>query len=250
MITDIFIKTYHKDFIWLEYCLKSIKKFVSGFRNVVIVSDDDGHFLPPKFLTIVDNLKLHYVKLPNAYSDKIEHGVGYLWQQCVKLCWNEYSDADSVLIMDSDSMFTKPTTPDHFKIDTKFYWIYRKWENAGSAIKWKPVVQTTMNVVSDYEGMCVAVFMLQRETTVAFKNMFCTLHGSDSIWGVFVRQKFQSFSEFNAFGTFIEMYDRREYAKIYDPTIATLHDHSIIKSWSWGGLQKEDKKRRDDILLN
>ena len=50
---DIFIKTYHKDFIWLEYCIKSIKKFCKGFRDVVIVSDDDGNLIPENITKII-----------------------------------------------------------------------------------------------------------------------------------------------------------------------------------------------------
>ena len=38
-MTDIFIKTYPGDFIWLEYCIRSIEKFVTGFRDIVIITD-------------------------------------------------------------------------------------------------------------------------------------------------------------------------------------------------------------------
>ena len=36
MSIDIFIRTYPKDFFILNYCLKSIRKFVSGHRNIII----------------------------------------------------------------------------------------------------------------------------------------------------------------------------------------------------------------------
>lgn len=35
-MVDIFIKTYHKDFDYLYYCLSSNKKFAKGFRKIVI----------------------------------------------------------------------------------------------------------------------------------------------------------------------------------------------------------------------
>lgn len=248
MVTDIFIKTYYKDFIWLEYCLRSIKKFTSGFRNVVIISDDDGHQIPEKILGILANKSVHYVKVPIPYSKSIDHGVGYLWQQYIKLTWYKYTDADNVLMLDSDSMLTKPTCPDNFKVDDKFYWIYRKWEDAGTSIIWKDITKHALKVDPDYEAMCVDGFLMQKDTTIAFKNMFCSMYHTDDIWNAFAKNNITSFSEYNAFGTFIDKFDRKEYVKIYNASPEIIHNYSIIKSWSWGGLTDEDKQRREQIL--
>ena len=248
MTTDIFIKTYHKDFLWLEYCLKSIAKFTSGFRNLILISDEDGNLIPDFMLNIVPNTIVTYVKVPNAYSREIDHGVGYMWQQYIKLTWYKYTDAENVLLLDSDSMLTKPTTPSSFQINNKFYWIYRKWEDAGSAIIWKDITKNILKIEPSYEAMCVDGFIMQKETTIAFKNMFCSMYHTNDIWDAFIKNKFKSFSEFNAFGTFIDKYDRTEYSKLYTADPLVVHNYSIIKSWSWGGLSEEDKLRRDKIL--
>ena len=34
---DIVIRSYYKDFRWLEWCLRSIDRFCQGFRQVVLV---------------------------------------------------------------------------------------------------------------------------------------------------------------------------------------------------------------------
>src|SRR5206468_8669427 len=39
-IVDIFIKTYPGDYVWLEYCIRSLMKYARGFRQIVIVSDE------------------------------------------------------------------------------------------------------------------------------------------------------------------------------------------------------------------
>jgi hypothetical protein len=39
-MTSIFIKTYPKDHVWLQYLLPSIEKYAEGFKEVIIVSDE------------------------------------------------------------------------------------------------------------------------------------------------------------------------------------------------------------------
>jgi len=242
---DIFIKTYYKDYIWLKYCLQSIKKFAKGFRKVIIVTDA-GHKIPEEYLCIPCDI--HYVSLPDKFPSYVEHGVGYLWQQYIKLSWYNYTDADSILILDSDWMLTKITTPDDFKKDNKFYWFYRDWKNAGAGICWKPSTDFLLNVDSQYEAMCIAGYVLQRETTLALKNHLCLAHGTNDIWDIFVKYNMKSASEFNIFGSFIHYFDRSEYVKLYNENVVEYHNITIYTSWSWGGLTDNDKLKRESIL--
>ena len=100
-MTDIFIKTYPGDFIWLEYCIKSIEKFVTGFRDIVIVTDSGTELKIDSSLPI----KIFYEDLPNE-THPCPVGIGYAWAQSVKLNWTKYTDADYILQIDSDTMFT------------------------------------------------------------------------------------------------------------------------------------------------
>lgn len=247
MIVDIFIKTYHKDYVWLEYCLKSIRKFASGFRNIVIVGDHGDIPIPPQYYEGLP-VKIVYSAKPARAPTYVEHGLGYLWQQYIKLSWHTLTDADAVLVLDSDWMLTAPTTPTDFMVDGKFAWVFRRWENAGSGICWKKPTEFLLKIPSEYEGMGIAGFILQRETTIALKNCICSLHGVQDIWDIVLKYNLSTFSEFNLFGSFIHAFDRKEYTCLYEPDVTKLHNYTLLASWSWGGLKAEDKAGRDTIL--
>jgi hypothetical protein len=244
MPIDIFIKTYHKDFIWLEYLLKSIKKFASGFRNVVIISDDDGHILPEHFKDIID-FTVNYVKVPSV-SINMDHDTGYAWQQYVKLSWYKYTDAESVVIFDSDEMLTCHTTPDSFKTNGKYNWFYREWKDAGSAICHKKTVDMILNFDTQYESMWVTGFYFTRSATDKLEEHFNTIHGTRNLWDIIILLGISGLSEFNIFGNFIHKIQDPDYNYLYDTT--GVFNCTIIKSWSWGGLTDEDKHKREKIL--
>ena len=248
MTTDIFIKTYYKDFCWLEYALKSIKKFGSGFRSIVIVTDE-GHTIPSEILDIMP-VKVFYVPLPKKQPSYVEHGLGYLWQQYIKLTWYNYTDADNVYIVDSDQMFSTPTTPEHFKTDGKFHWVYQDWAKAGTCICWKESTDKLIGRPTIYDSMCAFGFILQRDTTIALRNFLLSTHGGTDIWDILCSKNMKTCSEFNIFGSFIDIYDRQEYTKLINIDTSSIHNSTIITDWSWGSLNSDIKVRRDKILLD
>jgi hypothetical protein len=244
MPVDIFIKTYHKDFIWLEYLLKSIKKFASGFRNIAIVSDDDGYILPDHFKEII-NFTITYVKVP-VVSINMDHGTGYSWQQYMKLSWYKYTDAESIVIFDSDEMLTCPTSPDSFKTNGKYNWFYREWKDAGSAICHKKTVDMILNFDTKYESMWITGFYFTLSATRKLEEYLNSIHGTSDVWNIIILLRISGLSEFNIFGNFIHKIQDPEYNYLYDTTGA--FNSTIIKSWSWGGMNTDDRIRREKIL--
>ena len=252
MTTDIFIKTYYKDFIWLEYCLKSILKFARGFRNVVIVSDYNPNNEIPKELLNIIPCNVFYTPLPKKFPQLVEHGLGYLWQQYIKLTWYNYSDADEVLVLDSDEMLSKITTPNDFKTNDKYHWFFRSWNEAGNGICWKKSTDFILKRDTPYDAMCLTGFILQRETTIAFKNHVLTIHDVNDLWDLFVKYNMSTASEFNLFGNFIYLYGRIEYEIIIieNNNVENYFNNTIKKEWSWGGLTENIKQEKEKILLS
>jgi hypothetical protein len=244
--TDIFIKTYKGDFVWLDFLLRSIKKFATGFRDVIIVSDDDGNKIPDSIVNIMP-VKIYYTTLPKSNIPECTQPIGYVWQQAVKLEWRKYTDADNILILDSDEMLSENITPDSFKEDGKFRWFYRNWELVGDAICWKPLTDHFLKISSKYESMCVTGFILTRNSTARFFDYINSLYTTQSIWDSFLCAKIKGISEYNAFGNFLLESDDVEYIKKINATDLGINS-TIIKSWSWGGLKEEDKQRREHIL--
>ena len=243
---DIFIKTYHKDFIWLEYLLKSIKKFASGFRRVIIVSDDDGNMLPDHFKDIVD-FTVIYVKVKSFNHREMHYpGIGYVWQQCVKLSWNQYTDADEVVIMDCDEMLSCPTTPNSFKTNGKYNWYYSKWEDVGQAICHKSSTDVFLKYNTPWESMRTPVFYFTLSASLELDKYLNKHYGTGNIYDIINILNLTRLSEFNIYGNFIRMIEHSDYNYLDNPTGA--FNNTIILSWSWGGLSEKDKQKRLDIL--
>jgi hypothetical protein len=247
MICDIFIKTYHGDFCWLDGCLKSIKKYCSGFRDVVIVTEDDGHIIPPELSAILP-FKVHYVPLPSRIPTKINAlGIGYIWQQNIKLNWINYTDADMVIIVDSDEMFRKAVTPEHFMTNGKLNWWARKWEEAPGCECHKPNTDIILKTNTLYETMACPVFAFDRQTTIEFLKYICELHGVSSFWDIVIKYNLNHISEYNVFGNYINLTSCPKYNFRFDLVNAFNH-HAICIFWSWGGMSPEKIMEREKIL--
>jgi len=235
---DIFIKTYHGDFCWLDGCLRSIKKYCSGFRNIVIVSDDDGNVIPPE-LSIIVPFKVFYVPLPKNYPDGIEHGIGYAWQQNIKLNWYMYSDANMVIIVDSDEMFTSQVTPQHFMTDGKINWWARTWAEAAGCEHHKISTDLVLKIDSKYETMICPVFAFDRQTTLDAIEYLCKLHDVTCFWDIVIKLKLKHISEYNIFGNYINLKNASSYNFRFD--LENAFNHQAVRIfWSWGGMNKED----------
>jgi hypothetical protein len=244
---DILVPTYHADFIWLDFCLRSIKKFTTGFRNVIIVSDNDGNIIPESLLSIIPN-KVIYVDIPTRWPTKLRHRPGYLWQQILKLNWMNYTDADAVLVLDSDEMLTTNLSPATFRdAHGRWRWIYRNWSDAGSANMWKIPTSQVLKFEPEYEAMTCAPFILERKTTYNFIEYLKKTHGASSLFDVFFNYDMSLFSEYNAYGSYILKFDNET---VYYRVINNPHgyNHYVYKSWSYGGVSSVDRTKRESIL--
>jgi hypothetical protein len=246
MSVDIVIVTYYRDFVWLEWCFKSIKKFASGFRKVIVISDGDGKLIPPELTQIIPITKI-YVDVPTVWPKNLEDRPGYLWQQVMKLRWTEYSDADAVMVLDSDEMLCRPTTPQSFKDSHgRWEWKFRKWEHAGIANKWKKPTQEVLKFEPEYEAMCYAPFILERNTTHKFIEYLKHIHCASDVYHVFFKYDITLFSEYNAYGSYVYKFDNE--TVYYNKIIEDILNTHVIKSWSYDEITEEDIERRKAIL--
>jgi hypothetical protein len=242
-MTSIFIKTFPKDHVWLQYLLPSIEKYANGFKDVIIVSDA-GTEIPPAYLSSIKKIpvRTHYIPVPTPTSEypKIENEVGYLWQQYIKLNWFKLCDSDSVMVLDSDEMLCKPLTPDQLKHDGKWIWTYRSWNEAEDAQFWKQSTDFILGKNTPHEAMCVTGFVLTKPATINLLNYICETHSISNFWELVTKKRMGKFSEYNIYGSFIHMINHPEYYYNIKKDIP-LHN-SIIKKWSWGGITQEIHK--------
>src|SRR2546430_1989099 len=99
---DIFIRSYWKDFAWLELCLAAIAQYCHGFRSVIVVVPRSSQPWLRRFPALEDKVQVEFCR---DYRDD------YLGQQATKLRADTFTDADFICHVDSDCIFCRPTAP-------------------------------------------------------------------------------------------------------------------------------------------
>lgn len=222
MTVDIFIKSYPPDYPWLSYCLQSIQRFATGFRRVIVVTSE----IQPPTGTAEE---VHYV---------IEFGDKYLHQQLVKMHADCFTDAEFIAYLDSDTIFTRPVTPDDLIADCrrpiKYFTPYTSLEEKDRV--WQKPTSSVLKEEVTNEFMRRHPFVVPRKLLQEFRTFFWRKHGmsiGEYIRGVNGRE----FSEFNALGAFLFKYHNDKIHWIN--TDERLDPAFVHQSWSWSGLTPE-----------
>lgn len=256
MATDIFIKTYPGDFEWLGYCIRSIEKFVTGFRKVVVVTDAGTELRLDSPLDI----EIFYEPLPSG-----EHpcpvGIGYAWAQSVKLNWTRYTDAESVLQVDSDTMFCAPISLSSYWKDGKAKWFWREWHESGEGEVHRVPADFFIKRESVRDHMPAPTWLMRRKTTERLQKwadeqwggIWSYLGGhAKPLWSADPGIESPHMSthrgwgscEYHMYGNFAEFFFPDEHELVH------LSEYSvpIRQSWSWGGLKEEEIRLREELL--
>lgn len=199
MICDIFIKTCAHDAEYHKYCLASIDKYCTGFRNVVVI---DG-----------------------------EHPRGYLQQQLEKTKADTYTDADFILITDSDTLFIRPVTPETYFRDGMIEWIHTPWTPEmlnGDVRVWYDVMGQFFEDVPHSEWMRRQPFMLPAWLLREVREFCIAKHGIPI--DQYVMQK-GVFSEFNILGCYAWMFHHAAFSWI-DSSKDALPELTTRQFWS------------------
>jgi hypothetical protein len=237
---DIFIKSFPGDYEWLEYCLRSIAKFATGFRNVVVIVPKmsmDGGIWPPGMGTV--SVRIIDVEEPQN---------GYLFQQVCKLNADKYTDADFVLFMDSDCIFTRPVTPETFMRDGKIMWLMTPMDKAreDQRAAWISVMTKWMNKAPEYEFMHRHPFMFPRWFFEKIRG-FCASQHSQALDNYILKQPGRAFSEFNCAGFLAYEHFRDRFEWINTAT-DQVPPATVLQNWSPAGLTEATKAELEAIL--
>lgn len=223
LLADIFIKTYPKDYPWLKYCLRSIDKFCTGFRRVVIVSPETKS---KEFLDAITGFKINVLPIcnPNEMAD------GYLFQQSVKLHADEYSDAEWFLHLDSDTIFTVRVTPQTYLSDGKFVWMMTPYGR--SETPWQPITEKFIVAPVQYEFMRRFPFLLPRWIYKAIRNWCIDKHQMTMQTYISVQPE-REFSEFNALGAFAWLFHQDKFSWVDTSQVAEKDWPALTVDQQW-----------------
>jgi len=231
---DIFIRTYKKDLVWLKYCLKSIQKYVTGYRRIVIC-------IPYNQKYLLDDWNLTQEKIEGC---EIYHD-DYLGQQISKLLADAYCGSKYVLFVDSDCVFT-----DNFDCSSMLNGenpiLYKThYSQVGDAMCWKPITERALNAACEFEYMRRMPLMFRSETIADLRTYMELIHGVTMETYV-NSQPLRQFSEFNALGAFAERFYHEQYHFIN--TDSGVEPLPCKQFWSWGGITDEIKKEIEEVL--
>lgn len=237
--TDIFIKTYLGDIDFLEYNLKSIKKFATNYNEIVIVSDNLFRFeqygLPIKFI----HEPIRQYKTNYKY-----HSKGYFNQMLVKMNALNYCSTDRVFMLDSDMILK-----DYVDVgNLETIWFTRKWDNTletDHEKTWKTSSELFYNQ-STVDTMTSPGWIYTRHHMNCLKQ-WCQDTYNKSIEDYF-KQCNIPISEFEIMGNFLHCIDKLDYklVDVYSPEYEK-YKFPIYQCWSYGGINQY-KEELDSIL--
>lgn len=227
---EIFIVSCAKHFPWLEYCLKSIEKYATGFLGTtVLVPEQDK--------------KLFYSTMPEFAGLKCRTGdewpdKGMLWHMAQIMRSDEWCpNADFILHTDSDCLFSEPVTPDDYFENGKPILYYENFGSLGrkhpEVLRWQQVVQNCVGFKVLNETMRRHPAVHQRKTYAKSRaeiEQTTKMPCDDYIKSQ--RNEFpQSFCEFVTLGNVAMRYFPNNY-KLLDMEKNAWPPQKIVQFWS------------------
>lgn len=195
MTCDILVASCLRDLPYLEYCIRSIKKFCTGFNKVVLVVADEEaeHF--EKFkdgATVVKTYKRH----PEQVRWQIN-------AQAMKCMADTFCESDFILTTDSDCVFTEPVTPDDYFVNRKPVMLIERYSNLPGN-PWREPTERALGYPCEWETMRRHPQVNPRRIYADMRERIQNLHGKPFVDYV-LAQKADfpwGFSECNTIGSY------------------------------------------------
>lgn len=239
MTASIFIKSWRQDRHFLSYCLRSLAKFATGFRDIVVALPeiDRPHFDGFNFFTAS-------VK----WVDEPDDGKGYLRQQVTKLHADNYCAGDVIVMIDSDCFIKQPMNPEMFLSNGKPISLIRHWADVNTAVVWKPITEKFLTFQPCFEGMACLPFIVDRRALPLIRE-YCQSTHNKSIDDYVLAQPGKEFSEFNALSSFSQRFTPHLYDwRIADPATDGF-PRVLVQRWSWSDAGVDPFKEEYERIL-
>ena len=191
----LFCRTYHRDVYRLPYLLRSIAKFAVDFDGTVIAC-------PQASLDIITEAALPFLHVQVVPCNSSDYD--FIAQQVTKLTAHRYCDADIIVHIDSDCVFTETFSPADLRQDGGLFLLncpYNYFYEEGINCPWQTVTSQFARRQVDYEFMRQFPLSYPRQLYADLEKWFSDKHGYliDQI-GEHVAG--DHFSEFNLMGAF------------------------------------------------
>lgn len=237
MTHSIFVVSYVKDSIWVPWLLKSITKFCTGWDEIVIA-------IPKQDKPAFDGFGLTREKLVTFDEDGRDP---FICHQMIKCLADTYCTGDYVTHIDSDCVWIAPSTPETYFKDGKPIIPYTPYDTLNEKVSkwpglspWRWCTQKVLGFDCPIETMRRHPFVYHRSLYSEFRKHVHEKHGIT--FEEYIRpikrhmlNPAESFSEFNALGSFANYAAPDEYVFMNTHT-EQLPPNNVSQSWSHGGL--------------
>jgi len=217
----------------LEYALASVARWCRGFLEVVVVTPRSSAGRVRRALPSWTRL----VVCPDYRDD-------YLGQQVSKLHADEYTDADLVCHLDSDMLFTRPTTPADLLDDGRVRVVRRPVADLGRHRPWLVPTEAFLGWPVAYDFMQEPPFTFPRWLYGEVRAHALAAHGVHLDTYVTSRPP-RGFSEFNVLAGYAYALHRMAFSW----RDADDADRPALCRWYWsrGGLDGALRRELDAI---
>jgi hypothetical protein len=228
MTVDLFIRSYDKDIPWLTYALKSIHKYVTGYRHIIIA-------IPMDQVKLLSHLTQEKVVGVHDLED------GYLGQQLTKMQAWRITDADAIVFWDSDVVATRPidVRTEYFR-DGKIILYKTRYSSInanGVVCPWQPITAKAVGFTPEWEYMRRMPLVFMGATLRASEEFMETAHRT-TLERYISAQPHRAFSEFNVLGALADFHRHPGYLFV-DTESVDMPPNAVDQMWSWGLITNE-----------
>ncbi|MCO6442255.1 MAG: hypothetical protein J5I81_14540 [Nitrococcus mobilis] len=237
MTCDIVIRSYWRDFGWLELCLAAVERFCSGFSQVIVVIPNASEPWLRRRAALPPSVRL---ELCRDYDDD------YLGQQVTKLYADRLSEAGLICHLDSDCIVQKPITPNDLTSDGRPRIYTRAVADLPRHWPWTQPTAEFLGWMPTHDFMQNPPFTFPRWLYPKIRAWSRREKGVPLSDWVMSRPA-RGFSEFNVLAAYAHEYHREAFEWIPIDQLADT-DRSCQWFWSWGGLDADIRQLIDRIL--
>lgn len=239
MTTDLLIITFARDFPYLHHSLRSMVKFCTGFRRLVLMvpHSDAGaaHELVNRVAPDFPVLLIPYEEWP---------GMGFMHHMFQVMHSDYFTDADRIGHMDADAIFTAPVTPESFMVDGRPIIRYEPFSRIGkrhpNITQWQMAAEACLPFRVDHECMrCLPLFYCREVYSKA--RELIELKTSQSIDKYMKRQRNeypQSFAEHPTLGIVAWKHFRDRHEFVEQNGDCATPDNFCQQFWSHAPLDQ------------
>jgi hypothetical protein len=246
---DIVIVSHKKDLCWLEYCLRLLRKNWREYSRIIVRVEEDCREIVEKWA--MPGVEFYYVV---PWPD------GYAFQMYQKMISDDYTDADLLMLVDSDLMLVEPFdlgTLLESGLPVIYYLEWCEQKNGVAEKVWRRPTSQLMGLDLDRDYMVSPPFLYWRETLQRTRRRIVQQMGMSFFDAVYSDHPFDfkrfmdhphKFADFEALGLCasnfqLDRYRLKHLSKRPEPYPFRLY-------WSHGDWNLKVKNQLENLLAN